>query len=191
MAVVPSSISGTIEVTSDDFVTVGRIVRPQGNRGEVVVASETDFGETRFGNGSVLQVRSHDRVSLLTVTSSRPHDGRWVVAFAGVGSIDEAEALRGAELTVPSAELSRLESGGYYVHDLIGCRVDTTGGIAVGRVRDVQLDTGVPLLVIDGAAAEVLVPFTDAICRRVEIGARLIVIDPPEGLLDLNATGRE
>jgi len=189
MAFVRSSISGTIEVTSDDFVTVGRIVRPQGNRGEVVVASETDFGETRFGNGSVLQVRNDNRVSALTVTSSRPHDGRWVVAFAGVGSIDEAEALRGAELTIPSSELGRLESGGYYVHDLIGCRVDTTAGATVGRVRDVQFGTGVPLIVIDGAAAEVLVPFTDAICRRVEIGARLIVIDPPEGLLELNETG--
>jgi 16S rRNA processing protein RimM len=175
-------------VTPDDFVTVGRVVRPHGNRGEVVVASETDFGERRFRAGSALRVRGRDLA--LTVLSSREYDGRWIVWFEGITSIDAAESLRGAELTIESHELGALARGGYYVHDLVGCRVEIPAGKTVGQVRDVQFGTGVPLLVVDGQKAEVLVPFTEAICRRVDLVAGVIVIEPPDGLLELNETGR-
>jgi 16S rRNA processing protein RimM len=171
----------------DEMITVGRIVRPQGNRGEVVVESETDFGDERFQPGAVLYAQRMGEIGETRVESSRPHAHRWVVGFAGVGTIDEAEALRGVELRIPAGQLRTLDAGQHYVHDLVGCEMQTTTGQVVGTVGDVRLDTGVPILVVAGARGEVLVPFTEAFCRSVDVAGKRIVIDPPDGLLDVNA----
>lgn len=170
----------------EEMATVGRVARPQGNRGEVVVASSTDFPGERFRPGAVVWVRREGRVGDLTVTTSREHDGRWIVGLTGVNTIGDAESLRGLELRIPAEQLRPLEPGSHYVHDLVGCRVETTAGRPAGSVQDVRLEAGVPLLVIEGTDGEILIPFTDAICRRVDVPAKLIVIAPPEGLLDLN-----
>jgi len=168
------------------MAAVGRVIRPQHNRGQVLVVSDTDFAEERFAPGSVLYVRREDTVAPIVVTESREHDGRWVVAFDGVGSITEAEALRGLELRIPAESLRPLPPGAYYTHDLVGCAVRTVAGARVGVIERVDLG-GVPMLVVAGPDGEVLVPFTDAFCRRVDVKGRLIEIDPPAGLVDLNA----
>jgi 16S rRNA processing protein RimM len=174
------------------MATVGRVIRPHGNRGHVVVASETDFGDERFRAGSTLHMLSGDRIEPVVVSASREHQGRWVVGFEGVESIDAAETLRGRDLRVPGDALHELAAGRFYVHDLIGCQVRTSDNTVVGSVERVDFNVGIPLLVVSGgaggtaAADEVLVPFTDAICRRIDLAARTIEIDPPDGLLDLN-----
>jgi 16S rRNA processing protein RimM len=170
----------------DALVTVGRIARPQGRRGEVIVASETDFGEERFKPGSAVHVTREGRVDTLTVSSSREHDGRWVLGFAGVDSIDAAETLRGLELRVPENTLQPLEPGRYYVHDLVGCRMETPAGEVIGVVARVEFGGGAPALVADDAGSELMVPMVDAICRRVDVAAKVIVVDPPAGLLEVN-----
>jgi 16S rRNA processing protein RimM len=170
------------------MVTVGRIGRPHGNRGRVFVMPETDFASDRFEAGQVFHVLRDDTVSELIVADSRTHDGRWIVGFADVESIDAAEALRGLELRIAADALRSLGPGAYYVHDMVGCAVRTLDGEDVGTVARVMLDTGVPVLVVtttdDGD--EVLVPFAEAICRRVDVAARVIEIAPPEGLIGLN-----
>jgi 16S rRNA processing protein RimM len=168
------------------LITVGRIVRPHGIRGQVVVASETDFGGERFAAGATLFVRRDDRVEPLRVLASFVHQGRWVVGFETKTSMNDAEALRGAELRVPADGVRRLDVNQYYAYDLIGCTVDTVSGITVGLVERVDFGAGVPMLVVAGAQGEVLVPFAEDICRQVDPGARRIVIDPPDGLIDLN-----
>jgi 16S rRNA processing protein RimM len=167
------------------MILVGRIARPQGNRGEVVVAPETDFAAERFRPGASLHMVRDRRVQALTVVESREHQGRWVIGFEGVASINDAETLRGLELRIPPEALQPLEAGTFYVHDLAGLRVETTAGAVVGRVDHV-LFAGTPLLVIEAEHGEVLVPFVDHICRRVDVEAGLIVIDPPEGLVEAN-----
>ena len=168
------------------MVTVGRIIRPHGNRGQVVVAPESDFAEERFKVGETLHVSHGGEVpGKLTVSSSRFHDGRWVVGFDGVVSIDDAETLRGLELRIPEEDLRELGPNAFYVHHLVGCDVRTVRGDRVGVVSRVDLTTGVPVLVVT-ARGEVLVPFVDAICRRVDPVARVIEIDPPDGLIGLN-----
>ncbi len=170
----------------DEMITVGRVVRPHGNRGNAVVVVETDFAAERFHPGAALWMRQGDGVVALTVSVSRERDGRWVVGFDGVTTIDAAEALRGVELRIPAAEIHALPPGAHYVHDLVGCHVETVDGRVVGVVGRVDRDTGTPVLVIDRAGSEVLVPLVDEICRRVDIGAKRITIEPPEGLLELN-----
>ncbi len=169
------------------MVTVGRIIRPHGRRGEVVVESETDFASERFAPGAVLcWMRSPAEVQPVRIASSRPYDARWVVGLEGVGSIDEAEAVRGLELRIPADELRPLGPDTYYVHDLVGCRVDTTAGSPVGAVTEVRFGSGAPLLVVEGPAGEVLVPMVGHICSTVDLARRVVVIDPPPGLLEVN-----
>src|SRR5690348_4541417 len=105
------------------MVTVGRIVRPHGHKGAVVVESETDFGAERFCKGAELTWKRAESVGPVRVAESFEHQGRWVVKFEGVGSMNDAEALRGIELRVPEAALHPLEPGSHYIHDLRDCEV--------------------------------------------------------------------
>ena len=172
------------------MILVGRVARPQGHRGQVVVAPETDFGAQRFQPGASLQILRDGRIETLRVAESREHHGRWVIGFEELASIPDAERLRGCELRIPAEALLPLEAGSFYVHDLVGLRVETTAGAIVGRVDHVLFAAATPLLVIEGPRGEVLVPFVDRICQRVDLAAGLIVIDPPTGLVEANETGR-
>ena len=168
------------------MVSVGRVTRPQGNRGEVIVMPDTDFGDERFRPGAVLFAASDGTVGPLTVAESREYRGAWVVRFDGVESISGAEAFRGAELRIPAGELRPLPAGAFYVHDLLGCAVRTADGGEVGRVERVDLATGIPMLAVGQGAGEVLVPLVDAICRRIDVESKVIEVDPPAGLIELN-----
>jgi 16S rRNA processing protein RimM len=170
----------------ESMVTVGRIVRPHGNRGHVVVAPDTDFGHERFKPGAALHVLRDGQPATLDVIAGREHDGRWIVGFAGVSTIDAAETLRGQELRIPADALPPAAPGAFYVHDLIGCRVTTATGDVVGTVERVQLDAGTPLLGVRSTTGEVLIPLAEDICRKVDVAGKKIVVDAPEGLIDLN-----
>jgi 16S rRNA processing protein RimM len=82
-----------------------------------------------------------------------------------------------------------LADGAYYVHQLVGCVVETAGGLRVGEVTHVEAGSGTNLLAIDGPQGEVLVPLATDICVEVDVAGRRIRIEPPEGLLELNVTG--
>jgi 16S rRNA processing protein RimM len=168
------------------MVTVGRVIRPHGNKGQVVVAPETDFGDERFRPGSTLDVLQDGRERRLVVTASRQHDGRWVVGFEGVASIDDAETLRGLELKIAPGAVKPLEPGRYYLYDLEGCTVETVDGERVGVVARVDTGAGPAMLVVTGKRGEVLVPLVDAICESIDVASQRIVIRPVEGLIDLN-----
>lgn len=170
----------------ETLITVGRIVRPHGIRGQVVVASETDFGAERFAAGATTFALRDGRIEALRVQASFVHQRRWVVGFDTVTTMNDAEALRGAELRAPADGMRQLDVNQYYAYDLIGCTVETVGGVRVGPVERVDFGSGVPMLVVAGPQGEVLVPFAEDICREVDPGARRIVIDPPDGLIDLN-----
>jgi len=168
------------------MVTVGRIIRPHGNKGHVVVVSETDFADERFAVGSRLFIERDARVVPVTIGASRSHDGRWVVGVDGFSSINDAETLRGHELRIPADEMKALGPGAFYTHDLVGCVVRTLTGTTVGSVDRVDIGVGIPMLVVGADGEEVLVPFTEAIIRRVAPAERLIEIEPPPGLIELN-----
>jgi 16S rRNA processing protein RimM len=90
------------------------------------------------------------------------------------------------ELRVPVGDLEPLPPGTYDRHDLVGCRVETAGGEVVGEVGKVEGDLGASRLVVLAPGGEVLIPLAQAICVVIDIAARRIVIDPPEGLLEVN-----
>ena len=168
------------------MVTVGRIVRPHGIKGHVIVAPETDYPAERFATGATLHWLMGGVPAPVEVIASREHQGRWIVGFAGVSTMNDAETLRGRELRIPREALRPLGAGGFYTHDLAGCEVELVSGERLGRVERVDFGHGTPILVVGTKRGEVLVPLAETVCRRIDIGAKLIVIDPPEGLIELN-----
>jgi 16S rRNA processing protein RimM len=101
--------------------------------------------------------------------------------------VDAAERMAGLELRIPAEQLATLPAGTFYHHDLVGCRVETGSGAAVGVVAGVEGTLAGSRLVVAGASGEILIPLTVGICTTIDVNAKRIVIDPPEGLLDLNA----
>ena len=186
-------------------VTVGRIGRAHGVRGDVVVGVRTDEPELRFAPGSRLDT---DPVGVgpLTVAGCRWHSGDLLVRFAEVSDRDAAAELGGTWLLVDSAALGALDDPDEFRDgDLVGLSVRTVDGTAVGTVADV-LHHGQDILVIDPAGAadpagadgvaraaraagaraeQILIPFVKAIVPEVDIAGGVLVIDPPEGLLNL------
>jgi len=171
------------------LLVVGRVGRAHGIRGEVLVALRTDDPDARFAPGAVLLTEPEER-GPLTVVSARRHSGRYVVAFDGVVDRAAAEALTGTALVVDSANLAPTEDPDEF-HDaqLLGLRVQSTDGADIGALADVVHGPGGDLLVVRLQAAgedrEVLVPFVREMVPTVDVPAGLVVIDPPEGLLQL------
>jgi 16S rRNA processing protein RimM len=176
----------------DDAILVGVVARTHGNRGEVIVNAETDFPEERFCEGAVLMTRRKDGTpATLEVVSMRMHQGRPVILFKGVGSMNDAELLAGLELRIgeDEADGGLLGDGQYFHRDLIGCTVVTESGDRVGEVARVEGDGNATRLVVRSPRHEVLIPFADAICT-VDLKAKRIIVRPPEGLLELNGGWR-
>ncbi|WP_063059649.1 ribosome maturation factor RimM [Nocardia sienata] len=170
-------------------LVVGRVARSHGVRGELVVEVRTDEPEARFAPGAVLRGRAarSDQVRDFTVESAREHSGRLLVTLAGVTDRTTADALRGTLLLVDSDELGPSEDPDeFYDHELEGLRVQLTDGTAVGTVTEVLHSAAGELLSVraDADGREILIPFVTAIVPTVSIADALIVIDPPEGLLD-------
>jgi 16S rRNA processing protein RimM len=173
------------------MVLVGIVARTHGNRGQVIVNLETDFPEDRFKAGATLFARlANGPVETLRVTSVRFQQGRPILGIDGIGSIEEAERLAGAELKVPESEQTALPAGTFYHHQLIGCEVVTAAGEAIGKVAKVEGTGAASRLVVRGPRSEVLIPLAEEICT-VDVSEKKIVVYPPEGLLELNGEWRD
>ncbi|HEY3044310.1 MAG TPA: ribosome maturation factor RimM [Vicinamibacterales bacterium] len=173
-------------MTWDEMAAVGRIARAHGIRGQVIVNAETDFPEERFRPGAELFIERNGAVQALTLTTVRFHRDRPVVGIAGVETMTDAEALAGSELRVPIDRLAALPGGMFYRHDLIGCRVETPAGDVIGTVESVEGTLSGSRLVVAAPRGEVLIPLVAEICTTIDPAAKRIVVNPPEGLLDLN-----
>jgi 16S rRNA processing protein RimM len=183
-------------------VTVARILRPHGRRGEVACEILTDFPQ-RFKSLAFAELRgAHGeprRVRIRSCWLSQSRGGQAIFHFEGSDSISDAEKLVGLEVQIPLSERMPLPAGSYYVTDLAGCEVrealvrspaGESGGAAIGLVRDVQIPgegvAGTPILVVDSPNGELLIPLAQDICVRVDTAARVIEVVLPEGLRDLN-----
>ena len=197
------------EPSEQKYVTVARILRTRGNKGEVAAELLTDFPE-RLPQIKEFLLRAESgarRVVLLRAFwIDRNHPGMGVFHFEDVESISAAEKLRGLEVQIPFEQRAVLPSGSYFVTDLIGCAVfEITAAISplssspcslpeapalLGKVRDVYFpgegQRGTPLLSLDTASGELLVPLAEDICQRLDVAARRIEVRLPEGLRDLN-----
>ncbi|ASR03771.1 ribosome maturation factor RimM [Gordonia rubripertincta] len=167
-------------------LVVGRVVKSHGIRGELVVDVRTDEPELRFARGSVLRGRlprgGGERG--FTVTAAREHSGRLLVSLDGIAGRDAADALRGTLFLIDSSEVEPSDDPDeFYDHELEGVPVQLADGAEVGVVESVlHMPGGELLSVRTPDKREVLIPFVREIVPTVT--RELIVIDPPEGLLD-------
>jgi 16S rRNA processing protein RimM len=173
-----------------DLLLVGRIARAHGNKGQVIVNPETDFPAERFAEGNVLVVEHNGQTVERRITAVRFQQGRPIVALDGVVTMNDAEALAGADLKMPASALAPLPAHTYYRHDLVGCEVKDTSGRAIGRVTDVQGPIERSLLVVDSGGDEVMIPMVEGIVVKFDIVARDVLVELPEGLLGLNSATR-
>jgi 16S rRNA processing protein RimM len=211
-------------VPADPFlgITVARVLRPRGRRGEVAAEILTDFPErlTKLREVWLSDGRNAPRrIALRACWLSDSHGGQAIFHFEGCDSIDAAERLRGLEVQIPLAERMPVPPGHFYVTDLEGCEVwERRSGageaLRLGVVRGVQLlggssalpmpgaestppasvrragrgeaPAGTPVLVVDTPHGELLIPFAEEICTRIDTAARRIEVTLPEGLRELN-----
>jgi len=172
-----------------EFITLARVVKTQGRRGEVAAEMHSDV-PGRFAAGMKLFVlpKSQDSRRELEVEDLWPHKGLLVLKFRGVDSISDAELLIGSELQVLSTERADLEPGWNYISDLIGCVV-LDQAREIGRIEDVQFGAGeAPLLTVANAAGKKFeVPFAEAYLEGVDTAQRQVRMNLPEGMLEINA----
>ena len=174
-------------------LTLARVLRPWGRRGEVAAEILTDFPERLAALRQAWLADGRNSPQPVSILSCRLHGGQAVMQFAGVSSIGEAEKLRGLEIQVPLSERVSLPQGRYYISDLIGCAVwEESSTAALGTVREVQ-PLGEPgdaaeawLLAVETAQGELLIPLAAEICAKVDTAARRIDVRLPEGLRKLN-----
>lgn len=173
-------------------LVIGRVAKSHGVKGEVVVEVRTDEPDERFAVGTVLHGRK-PRVSTdtteYTVEAARDHSGRLLLRLKGVDDRSVSDALRGTLFVIDSKDLptSSDDDDEFYDHELEGLSVRLSDGTVVGTIREVLHSAAGELLSIrpaDGSRAELLVPFVAAIVTSVSLAEGVVVIDPPEGLLD-------
>jgi 16S rRNA processing protein RimM len=172
-------------VTAEDLVVVGRLARPHGLRGEMSVEVLTDFPE-RFVPGLALvatDARGEGRRTLVVATV-RPAGERLLVSFEGIGDRNGAEALRGLDLAVPRGREVPRPAGFVYHFDVEGCRAVDRAGNELGVVTALADVAGRSLLEIATPRGERQVPFIEPIVVSVDVAKRVVVLDPPAGLLD-------
>lgn len=169
-----------------EWVTVAVIVAAHGVRGEVRVKPLTDFPD-RLCSTKILYAERPDvgSVSTYSVESARSHGkGMYVLKLSGVDDRDAAEALRSTELKVSRADVVPLPEGSYYVFELIGFRVETSAGEWVGELVDVLTTGANDVYQVRGdGGKEVLVPAIRDVVKQIDTKGKVIVIDPPAGLL--------
>ncbi len=189
----------------NEFVTLGRVVKTQGRRGEVAAEVHSDAPD-RFSVGMKLSgllmapgARSgsaknterrraveQDRCDL-EIDDLWPHKGLLILKFTGVDSISDAEKLIGAELQVPSSQRAQLEAGWTYISDLVGCTL-LDHGHEIGAIEDVQFGAGeAPLLVVADAGKNFEIPFAQAYLESIDLQRKEVRMNLPSGILEINA----
>jgi 16S rRNA processing protein RimM len=178
-------------MTEEEFITIAKVTKTQGRKGEVAATLFTNFPE-RFTSRrrlfGLIDAGKNQRQEL-DLEDHWLHKGQVVLKFAGIDTISQAETLLGWEIQIPRSERAQLESGAVYVSDLVGCTLYDSGR-KVGTVQNVQFGSGAaPLLVVAGAGqdeTEYLVPFAGDYIEEIALEQKQVKMKLPEGLLELH-----
>ena len=168
----------------ETFVSIGRIVRPHGIRGEVKVTPLTDWPERIKEYGSLYMERGEGGGKWVEIEKGRVQGNQVILKISRIDDKKVAESLRGAELKIQGDKIIPPPEGSYYIFDLIGLEVTTTEGKRIGSVVDILRMPAQDVYVVDANGREVLIPAVKAFIKRVDIQGGEIVIRVVEGLLD-------
>ena len=180
----------SIDSDRPEWLVVGQISKPHGNKGELFVWPLTDSPEAVFAVGRELLLGDTDgapgeKLEKLTVTGLRQYQRGWLMTVAGIDDRNAAEDIARRYLLIPIDQAEPRQDGEVFYHELLGADVMTVDGRTIGKVREVYDTDPAHLLEVKGEGKVHLIPFTGQVIREVDVEARRIVIDPPEGLLEL------
>lgn len=173
--------------SDEPVVVIARAIRTRGLKGEIVAELLTDFPE-RFENVTDLTaIAPNGQRQKVSLESFWFQKGRVVLKLVGFNTIEAASELLQHDFAVPEAERVKLPADHYYDWELEGCEVRTTGKQPLGKVKGIMRTGGVELLVVidSQTGREYLLPMAESIIVDIKPSLKLIVVDPPEGLLDL------
>lgn len=167
------------------MIALGKIIGFQGKKGELRLKFYPG-SEKLIGPGIKIYVGPENQAVPYRVESTRKKGGFFVIKLEKIDSPEDALELNGQEINIEEERLPRLQDGEYYEYQLVGCAVRTKEDKEIGRVAGFWEISGKTLMVVHSGEEEILVPFETSICYEVDLKQRVIRIDPPEGLLNLN-----
>lgn len=173
------------------FLVVGHLNKAHGTKGELFVWPLTDHPESTFAPGVILHVGDEDgsapdpTLPSLRIVAARAFRGGYLLRLEGIQDRTGAEELRGRYLLRSADELAALQEGEVFYHQLLGMRVLTVEGEEVGEIREVYELRPADLLEVRGPRGTHLIPFLASIVREVKAEEGVMIIDPPEGLLEI------
>ena len=167
------------EPAPPEFLIVGYILAPWGIRGEVKVEVVTDFPE-RFAPRKVVYLNTRP----LEIESCHPHKQHLVVKLDTIDSVEDAEKLRGQDLTIPRSELYHLPQGQYYTFQIIGLKVVTTEGELLGHITEIMTTGSNDVYIVEGKRGEILIPAIEDVVKSIDLQKGEVVIEAIKGLLD-------
>jgi 16S rRNA processing protein RimM len=174
------------EESPDALITVARATKTRGVKGEIVAALLTDFPERFESVSRVFGIGLKGERQELELEGYWFQNDRVVLKFSGYDSIELAKTLVGFRFALPEGERVELPQGEFYDWELEGCSVEISPGLSVGKVSKILRTGGVELIVFeDDAGREHWIPMAQSIIVSIDISSQRILIDPPEGLLDL------
>jgi 16S rRNA processing protein RimM len=168
-------------------ITVGRVLRPHGVRGEVAVEVLSDVPDRLAAGSELLLSRTGEPLARVVVESSRPHRSGVLVRFSGVEGRERAAELRGAWLEIERSRVPAAPAGTYYQYELVGCRCRGAGQ-ELGRVVDLVEDGGGWLLIVSDGQRQVPVPLVARFLRTVDVATGTIELELPPGLVETCAS---
>jgi len=169
---------------TEEYIGIGKILKAQGHHGAVRVLPLTDHPE-RFKKMRRVRVSLKGTGRDFSIEEACPHKNFYIVKFKEVADMNAAEELRGGVLEVARDELYPLPEGSYYIFDIVGLKVFDTGGAFLGEVTDV-LQTGAnDVYVVDTEGKPLLIPALRRVVREIDLPGRQMVVELPEGLVDL------
>jgi 16S rRNA processing protein RimM len=166
-------------VKADPRIEIGGVARAHGIHGEVAIVTHDPDSET-LGRVTTIFVGGVER----TITAARNTQRGWLVAFEGIATRTDAEALRGQVVEVPREALE-LDEDDVLLHDLVGCKVQRTDGTPWGVVVEIDLGDMQDRLVIHDGDVERMLPIVDELVTNIDLDAGIITVDPPEGLPEM------
>ncbi len=171
--------------SAEPLIVVARAVKTRGLKGQIVADLLTDFPERFADVSELIAVGPGNKRIAVELEDHWFQKNRVILKLKDFDSIEASSALIGYDFAVPEAERVQLEEGSFYDWELEGCIVNTVAGKQVGTVTGILATGGVPLLEVKDAERDYLVPLVEAIVTEVDIEKKRILIDPPEGLLEL------
>ena len=164
---------------AERFVTVGKLGRTRGVKGELYIVAETDFPR-RFLKMTEIYLRYKDKWETIRLESSRMVSGRPVIKLEGVDTPEQAARLTNREVGVPEDRIEKLPEGSYWIHDLVGCRaVDEKAGKDIGEIVDVEAYPANDVYAIRMAdGKEVVIAAVEKYVKDIDIVNKKVTVDP-------------